>query len=44
MALSLVNDFNDDVDLVPDDLPEFLDFAEVLDEAILSFLFSLARL
>ena len=32
MALSFVDDFNDDLDLVPDGLPEFLDFAEDLDE------------
>ena len=44
MALSLADDFDDDVYLVPDDLPDLLDFAEDLDEGLLSFSFSLTKL
>ena len=36
MALSFVDNFDDHVDLVPDDLSEHLDFAEDLDEGLLS--------
>ena len=34
MALSFLDDFDDDVDLAPDDMPELLDFAEDLDEGL----------
>ena len=44
MALSFVDDFNDEVDLVPDDLLELLHFTEDLDEGISSSSFSLTQL
>ena len=44
LALSFVDDFNDDVGLAPDDLPELLDFAEDSDDSLLSSLFSLTQL
>ena len=44
MALSFVDDFDDDVALFPDDLPELVDFGKDLDEGLLSFLFSLTQL
>ena len=43
MALSFVDDY-DDVDLVPDDLPELLNVAVDLDEGLLSSSFSLTQL
>ena len=44
MALFFVDDFDDDVALVPDDLPELVDFGEDLDEGLLSSSFSLTQL
>ena len=44
MALSFVDDFNDEVDLVLDDLLELLHFTEDLDEGISSSSFSLTQL
>ena len=44
MVLFFVDEFGDNVDLIPDDLPELLDFAEDLDEGLLSSLFSLTQL
>ena len=44
MALSFVDDYVDDVEPVPDNLPELLDFAEDLDEGFLLSSFSLTKM
>ena len=44
MTPSFVDDFDDNVDLVPDDLSELLNFAVDLDEGFLFSLFSLTQL
>ena len=44
MALSFVDDYVDDVEPVPDNLPELLDFAEDLDEGFLFSSFSLTKM
>ena len=44
MVLPFVDDFDGDVYLVSDDLPELLDFAEDLDERLLSSSFCLTQL
>ena len=40
MAVSLADDFDDDVYLVPDDLPDLLDFAEDLERPFILLVLS----